>query len=164
MKGKSITSQFRDACKTGDLKKVKYLLARSKKINVKYLNAMYTLNFAVMDGHSNIVKLLVDMGANVNKGDSYYECRPLHDACRKGYLKIAEILVENGADIDATGKFSNSTPLHYAAIKQNYEIIKLLFENGCKTEIRNKQNVTALELAMDRGYIDVVKVIAFHNK
>ena len=164
MKGKSITSQFRDACKTGDLKKVKYLLARSKKINVKYLNAMYTLNFAVMDGYSNIVKLLVDMGANVNKGDSYYECRPLHDACRKGYLKIAEILVENGADIDATTYFSNSTPLHYAAIKQNYEIIKLLFENGCKTEIRNKQNVTALELAMDRGYIDVVKVIAFHNK
>ena len=164
MKRKSITSQFRDACEAGNLKKVKSILARSKKISVKYLNLMYTLNLAVMDGYSNIVKILVDMGVNVNKGDSYLEMRPLHDACRQGYLKIAEILVENGADIDATATFSNSTPLHYAAIKQNYEIIKLLFENGCKTEIRNKQNVTALELAMDRGYIDVVKVIAFHNK
>ena len=164
MKRKSITSQFRDACEAGNLKKVKSILARSKKISVKYLNLMYTLNLAVMDGYSNIVKILVDMGVNVNKGDSYYGSKPLHNACRKGCMEIAQILLENGADIDTTENFSKLTPLHYAAGKQSTEITKLLLQNGCKTYIRNRQNMTALELAMDRGYIDVVKVIAFHNK
>ena len=164
MKGKSITSQFRDACEAGNLKKVKNLLARSKKISVKYLNLMYALNLAVMDGYTNIAKILVDMGVNVNKADSYFGCRPLHTACRRGYLKIAKILVENGADIDAIEKFSKLTPLHYTAGKQNTEITKLLLENGCKTDIRNKQNMNALEFAMNHGHIDIVKLFAFHNK
>ena len=104
------------------------------------------------------------MGVNVNKADSYFGSKPLHNACRKGCLEIAEILLENGADIDAIENFSKLTPLHYAAGKQNTEITKLLLKTGCKTNTRNKQNMTALELAMNRGFIDVVKVIAFHNK
>ena len=164
MKGKSITSQFRDACEAGNLKKVKNLLARNKKISVKYLNLMYTLNLAVLDGYSNIVKLLVEMGVNVNKADSYFGCRPLHTACRRGYLKIAKILVENGANIDAIENFSKLTPIHYAVGKQNTEITKLLLENGCKTDIRNKQNMNALEFGMNHGHIDIVKLFAFHNR
>ena len=77
---------------------------------------------------------------------------------------IAKILLENGADINAIDKLCNQTPLHFTVLHQKTSIIELLLKNGCKTNLRNHKGLTGLELAMKEGYVDIVKLFAFHNK
>ena len=101
---------------------------------------------------------------SVDQEDSLFGFRPLQHACSGGNLKVAKILLENGANIDASDKFYRLTPFFLASQFENLETVKLLLENGCKTEIRTHEGLTGLEMAMEKGFVDIVKLIAFHNK
>ena len=97
------------------------------------------------------------------------KCHLLETAARKGQLEIVRLLLrvgllENGADIDAIFKGLNCTPLDIAVLNKKTSITKLLLENGCKTNIRNHKGQTALEVAMNRGYLDGVKQLAFNDQ
>ena len=70
------------------------------------------LHFAVKNGHIEIVKLLIEKGAEINlkdkKGRVYFKIIkitiikqiPLHFATSNGYIEIIKLLIENGADIN----------------------------------------------------------------
>ena len=163
----NVTKEFHQACVKGDLKKVTILLRRKEEIDVNQLDKNDTLERAVMYGHleSKIVKLLLELGVNVNKKGRFYEATPFLLACAIGHLPIAKLLLENGADINAILKHSNTaapTSLHYAVFKQNAAIAKLLLENGCKTEVRSQKGLTGFEEALEKNYISMVKLVAFH--
>ena len=159
--------EFHEACKRGDLDKVTNLLSRKEEIDVKQLDIKSTLQYAAKNGHLEIVELLLRIGVNVNQKDStIFGIRPLHCACASGNVKIAKMLLDNGADIDPIIKFLDKTALHFAVSnkKTSTSIVKLLLENGCKTMFRNHEDLTALETALDKGYVGIVKLFAFHNK
>ncbi|CAN0532087.1 unnamed protein product, partial [Laminaria digitata] len=64
-------------------------------------------------GHTSVVKLLVEeYGAAVDARDGAL-CTALHAACEGGHPVVVELLLRLGAEIDArNGK--QQTPLHYA--------------------------------------------------
>ena len=164
----NVTKQFHQACIKGELEKVTNLLRRKEEIDVNQLDKNDTLERAVMYGHleSKIVKLLLELGVNVNKKGRFYEATPFLLACAIGHLPIAKLLLENGADIDANVNLLNgaTTSLHTAVIDQNSAIAKLLLENGCKTEVRSQKGLTGFEEALEKSYISMVKLVAFHDK
>ena len=161
----NVTFEFHEACNRGDIDKVVNLMKRKKEINVKELDKRYTLERAVRYEYPKIVELLLRVGVNVNQKEELMGIRPLHCACAiEGNLAIAEILLENGADIDAILKVIYRSPLHVAVSKRNTSIVKLLWKNGCKTHVRDFEGMIALEMAMKERYIDIVKLLAFHNK
>ena len=139
-------------------------MKRKEEIDMKKLDKNHTLGRAVIFGDSEIVKLLLKIGVYVNQKEILFGFRPLHWASAKGNLTIAKILLENGADINAIDKIFNQTALHFSVLHHKTSIIKLLLKNGCKTNVRNHIGLTALECAMQDGYVDIVKLIAFHNK
>ena len=49
--------------------------------------------------------------------------------------------------LDSDGK----TPLMYAVISKNIDAIKLLLEKGAKTDIKNHEDKTALDIVMEKG-------------
>ena len=108
----NVTMEFHEACKTGDIKKVRFLLSKREKINVNRLDKRFTLSLVVMKGNAEIVKILLSLGVNVNEND--IGCTSLHVACQEGNSPITEILLENGADIDTITKDLKLTPLHIA--------------------------------------------------
>ena len=61
------------------------------------------LGAAAMRGYESIVRLLIDHGANVDKGF------PLIEAVRNGHKDIAKLLVEKGADVKAVQSFDHET-------------------------------------------------------
>ena len=67
------------------------------------------LHIAVKNGNREMVKFLLDRGADVNAGDKY-EATPLHFACRNGDGYIARMLVEFGGDLTITA-IDGRTPL-----------------------------------------------------
>lgn len=159
---KNVTLEFHEACKTGDIKKVKFLLSKKEKIDVNILDEQDTLTHVVFMGDADIVKILLSLGVNVNEKGIGFTL--LHVACEEGNLPIVELLLENGADIDAISKGANWTPLDVAVWKENTSITKLLLENGCKTNLRDFKGQTALEFALQERYLDGVKLLAFHDE
>ena len=92
--------------------------------------AGYTpLHFACQHGHVDVVKILIQEGADVNA----CECgvTPLHRACFAGKLQVVEILIDNGANCfiaDSTGVGSGDLPIHKAARQGKLQVIRMLLK------------------------------------
>ena len=161
----NVTLEFHEACNKGDIDKVVNFMKRKEEINVKELDKKYTLERAVRYRYPEIVELLLRIGVNVNHKNRSYGFSPLHLACAKnGNLIIANILLDNGANINATVKIFNETALHFTVLHQKTSITKLLLKNGCKTNVRDHKGLTALERALEKGFVGIVKLFAFLEK
>ena len=85
-----------------------------------------------------IVKLLVDKGADVNAKDSN-ESTPIIWALMGGTtsnLEILAFLVKKGADVNSADVRLN-TPLHRASSNENPKAIRFLLEHGAKATNQN---------------------------
>jgi outer membrane protein assembly factor BamB len=86
-----------DAARAGDLAAVRQLLDAGAGVNAANKYGVSALGFAAERGHSDIVRLLVARGADVNAVDSFYGSRPVDFALRGGHLDIAVYLLEHKA-------------------------------------------------------------------
>jgi ankyrin repeat protein len=86
----------------------------------------YNLAMAATKGNIEVVKLLIDRGANVN---AILEdgITPLINAARAGHVNICALLIEKGADVDikpASGQTALSTSAKYGKLKTAEFLIK----------------------------------------
>ena len=59
---------------------------------------------AAATGHLNVVKYLVEMGADVNS-TTLTNSTPMRAACFDGHLDIVSYLIEKGSDIEISNRF-----------------------------------------------------------
>lgn len=112
-----------EAAYKGDASAVRTLLEQHPDlVNVRHADGGTPLHLAVIAAHAPVVEMLLDMGADVNAGDSRNGLTPLHCA---GDKRIAEILLAHGADVDAR-TLVGETPLFYAAGQGHREVADLL--------------------------------------
>lgn len=79
------------------------LLRHQPCLNVRTLNDETALTFAIVWRHKDIVKLLVQSGADINKKDSF-GWRPLNYALQEGQREIIDTLIKNGASVGIPAK------------------------------------------------------------
>ncbi|KAF3335627.1 putative E3 ubiquitin-protein ligase XBOS34 [Carex littledalei] len=86
---------------------------------------------------------------------------PLILAClRHDLLNVAKVLIELGANVNAYRPGSHAgTPLHHAAKKGLEQTVNLLLAYGANPFIMNDDCCTALDLAREKGHINVVRAI-----
>lgn len=92
-------TQLAQACDKGHIEKVKELLSDATK---EYINepdhaATSPVQMAALKGHVEIVKLLIDAGANIN-GANRFGDTPLIDAVENSHADVVELLLEHGVD------------------------------------------------------------------
>ncbi|MGX6960666.1 MAG: ankyrin repeat domain-containing protein [Rickettsia endosymbiont of Pentastiridius leporinus] len=108
----------------------------------------------------DIVFQLLKNGANPNDIGLRRDT-PLHFAADRHYIVKMSYLLEFGADIDALGS-DDSTPLHkvlMSSVDENrLEAVKLLLEKGANTRILNYKDKTAIEIAQEKGYAEIVQI------
>ncbi|MDE0140345.1 MAG: ankyrin repeat domain-containing protein [Caldilineaceae bacterium] len=80
---------------------------------------------AIEHGDPEIVRLLINTGADINAAAGFGGNTALHEAVAQGSAEIVQVLVDAGADIDAEG-FMGRTPLTLAAEEGASELMKIL--------------------------------------
>jgi len=101
-------------------------------------NGVSPLHLAVSTGDANLVKYLLDAGAEIDALDMDRKA-PLHCACYHGHTEIVKLLVSNMAGINFQDS-SGSTPLHHAAylLSQGVVIYEFLVCAGADDSIPNQ--------------------------
>lgn len=114
--------QLREAARVGDAKKVQSLLEQGADVDAQSRYGVTALSFAADRGHEEIVKILLDKGADVELADTFYQMTPVARALFNGNREIALILLHHGADPTQAlffGVRENDAALVRAALAQN---------------------------------------------
>ena len=98
-----IMTSLHSASKNGDLKSVKELVNRGINIDSQTSDRWTALHRAVFYEHEDIVRFLIDNGANCNIFNNKKRT-PLHLAAAKGNLLILILLIEGFAEINPKDK------------------------------------------------------------
>ena len=159
------------AAATGD---IIFLEENLKENNVDQVDETNStcLHYAVVKGHLNVVKLLLELRADVNKpgflGDS-----SLLLAVRYGQETIANHLMYAGADVNWQNKTFGQTALHIAAGGNELDkkedisrvvIVESLCSKGCDIDAVDNTGNTALHRAARDGYLDIVVFLISRTK
>jgi RNA polymerase sigma factor (sigma-70 family) len=123
------------------------------------------LALAAHFGHVEVMRLLVDRGADVNRVATHrLAVTPLHAALFGRQIAAALLLVERGADVTlARGgsgwKRAGWTPLHYAAGMGFSALVQPLLDRGADPSRPDEEGKTPLDVAIDANYSDIATVL-----
>jgi len=127
-----------DAVRRGDVKEVQEILDREPEMLEQRNRLDLTpLNEAAWEGQVEVLRLLINRGANVNAtwefpktGDGRWN--PLHIAANWDRVEAAEVLIKAGTDINLK-TLQGETPLDIAMRNNHHRLAKLLKANGGKS-------------------------------
>lgn len=128
--------------------------------DVNFDNIVYgasALWCAVFSGNLDIVKLLVQRGAQVNH-ETRSKSTPLRAACFQGRLDIVKYLVHHGAIVNMTNNFNN-TCLMISAHRGHKEIVEFLLVEGADPNCQALCGATALHYAADNGSLELCQLL-----
>jgi ankyrin repeat protein len=91
------------------------------------------LTQACMEGYDEVIPVLLEAGADVNRGYPEAGVTALHRACSHGYTTIVQLLLGAGARPNA-GTLQGETPLSQASYDGRNDIVKLLLSAGADVE------------------------------
>ncbi|XP_077368733.1 ankyrin repeat and SAM domain-containing protein 1A isoform X4 [Festucalex cinctus] len=154
---------------------------RGPNVNCVDSTGYSPLHHAALNGHSEVVELLLRNEALTNIADNK-GCYPLHLAAWKGDEHIVRLLIHQGPshpklneqssvdhkEFKRCGPFDpyinaknndNETPLHCAAQYGHSQVVRLLLEELTDPTMRNNKFETPLDLAALYGRLEVVKLL-----
>ncbi len=157
--GRTFADQIHELAQKGDLEAVKTLIEQDPElVNARDKDGRTPLHWACRGVHLEVVRFLVDKGANVNVGDSN-KVVPLHSLAVRNNTEAIELLLAKGADVDAKDYGAN-TALHHAAMNNATEATALLIKKGADIESRDNYARTPLLLcARERGGPETTRIL-----
>ena len=125
------SNSFIESVDNSDIVAVKLFLEAGMNADAKNDAGETALQAAVIEGHADIVKLLIKHDANVNAASDTGSVTPLHYAAGNGHADIVKLLIDHGADINVKDG-GGYTPLRRADFADHPEVAKLLKAAGAK--------------------------------
>ena len=139
-----------------------HLIAKyPEHLNARGGKEMTPMHAAASRGHANILRLLLEHGADVGGQNKYGET-PLHGASWNGKLDAGRCLLDLGADINARND-DDWTPLFHAAFHGQTEFARMLIIRGAALDARSVFGSTALHAAVRRGGIRTVQLLLVYG-
>ncbi len=105
--------------------------------------------YAAVAGKIEVVKLLLDRGADINAVSLTNETALARAVGVKQYDAV-KLLLDRGADIEKSIS-PDGPPLIYAAGNDDLKMVKLLLERGANVNSRDKDGYSALSAAAERS-------------
>lgn len=158
--------------KAGNIEEVKWLIADGADFEVRVpitgtFDDDYTpLGLAVREGHAEIVRLLLDAGADPRRTIGLMRGSPLHDAAYFGKADHIDILTsaakqgDTQIELDAQGPYNGLTALHDAVWHGYVDAVASLVRAGARRDLKTHSGLTPLSLATLYGYEPIVEMLS----
>jgi ankyrin repeat protein len=129
-------------------------LVELKKTQLQFLTFFRVVSAV---GDREIVQLLIEKGADVNK--TWKDgVTPLWVASQNGHEEVVKLLIANGADVKKSNE-NGVTPLWVASQNGHKGTVKLLIEKGADVHKANENGVTPLWIASQNGHEGTVELL-----
>ncbi len=155
-----VDHQFLEACRQGRVDIVEYWLNqegfRPNDVFISSLagDKISGLFVASDTGRNHVVKLLVEVGADLNQ--TWNGATPLFQASQNGHTEVVQVLVKAGADLNQT--WNGAAPLFQASQKGHTEVVQVLVKAGADLN-QTWNGATPLFKASQNGHAKVVQVL-----
>ncbi|XP_070503475.1 protein fem-1 homolog CG6966 isoform X2 [Chironomus tepperi] len=158
------------ACRNGHYDVVQYLIKRchtdveqcgSVIFDGETIENAPPLWCAAAAGHTNIVKLLIRYGANVNS-TTKTNSTPLRAACFDGHFEIVKYLVAHGADIEVANRHGH-TCLMISCYKGHYKIAQYLLSLKANVNRKSVKGNSALHDCAESGSLEILQLLLEHG-
>lgn len=118
---------------------VEILLQRGANKEHRNVSDYTPLSLAASGGFVNIIKLLLDNGAEINsRTGSKLGISPLMLAAMNGHVAAVKLLLDMGSDINAQIETNRNTALTLACFQGRHEVVSLLLDRKANVEHRAK--------------------------
>jgi len=144
-----IDKMFLLACAGNMLKNVKKILDLGANIEARDRQYNMTpLLIAIYNKNIELVKLLVEKGANLEKSFKIenQDLTPLNYSIKLENIEILKYLVEKGADIEL------NSPLTYAISSEKEKIVEYLISKGVKLEYLEDENCPLIKAVKSQNF------------
>ncbi|RAP73887.1 ankyrin repeat domain-containing protein [Paenibacillus montanisoli] len=164
-----VKEKYFTAIENGDTVTVKNLVESGIDINLRNANYETGIILATSRNNFEMVKLLVTLGANVNRPSKEIDNTPIMIASVEGYTEIVQFLVENTKPDMTILNGYGGTALIPACEKGHVEVVELLLT---KTDVKvnhvNKLGWTALLEAVilssgGKNHQEIVRLLLEHG-
>jgi ankyrin repeat protein len=155
-----MSQQLLDAVKHNDLTRAADVIAGGADVNFKDGRGNSLLIVSAADGHADMVKLLLEAGADIHALDAGMKATALHAAAYLRHPEVMRILIDHGINIDAQGPFNGYTALHDAVWQNNVEGVSILFAAGADTSLQAQNGMTPLALAQQNGHKEIIDILS----
>ncbi|XP_064507066.1 ankyrin repeat and SOCS box protein 3 isoform X1 [Pseudopipra pipra] len=142
----------------GALECLRVLLEAGADLNDVTTDATTPLFLAVENKHTEVIKFLLQHGANIEGPHCWSGWNSLHQASFQGSTEIMEILLEKGASKNCRDDFG-ITPLFVAAQYGQLESLRLLVSHGADLNCQAKDRATPLLIAAQEGHLGCVELL-----
>lgn len=149
------------ACEQGQIYLMRQLLEAGADIHSLKENGDSLLHIAIKNQNPEVTSFLLDLEVDINQlnNDQKDPMAPLHIACSNGNTELINLLIENKADVNLKTE-QGVSPLAIACKFNKPENVKILINAGADISQENTHdNRTALDIARDRGFTDIIKLL-----
>ena len=136
----------------------------SETDDIYVFDALYT---SISNRNFSLTDLLLKNKANPNVIYTEYGLTPLTLSCSLGLLDISILLIQFGADVNGVNmndEYYQTYPIIEAVRANNTDLVKLLLLNNVDVNIRNKQQQTPLDIAIENKNKELTRILVDHIK
>jgi ankyrin repeat protein len=148
-----------DAVRANDAAAVKKLITQGVDVSELDANRDAPLVMAAYLGHTEIVRLLLEAGADVTAVDPSMQATALHAAAYAGRTAAAQLLIQHGIDVDKQGPKNGYTALHDAIWGNHVDTAKVIIDAGANLGLASHSGETPLQFARSQGRRDIAELI-----
>jgi ankyrin repeat protein len=166
----------RQVPRSGDYGSAAVVLNAADPNQIESWHGQTALMWATAGGHVEVMRLLIDAGADIDQASSRIDApevaterrqggfvyaeipegrlTALHFAARQGELEAVEALIAAGADLNVADNYG-TTPVVLATLNGHLGVAAALLEAGADPNIQDRYGRTVLFVATDLNTLDV---------
>ncbi|MFZ4874301.1 ankyrin repeat domain-containing protein [Janthinobacterium sp. Mn2066] len=150
--GESLDNDLNEAAYKGNTQEVVRLLQQGAHVDAANKYGVRAIDFAAMRGYTDMARILIDAGANIEKNTGKQGNTALaHAVEKKDSLGVLQLLIAASANVNASDK-DGQTPLFSACYAGNAEAVKMLLAAGATVDHVDNNGFQPIHSAVKKGY------------